>query len=199
MPPLSHVSQPIQCQKSHWKIHKKLCKHIRAHRSSRMHSSELEIRPWGSHTTYEQKDADFAQFERVFEKNIARFAKKHSKDNTEAGVVCVDISRQKKPLHLWWCPIEKLNSPGMPYLVPPGEKLSPYHEMVVDIRTNTLKVFPKTYVCMVAWGGQNPMDWNDCPINHYTYGGRGSREYTGPVGFHTLPDELKAKFQFVVS
>ena len=196
---LTSRTTPNQCQLGHWKSHKLLCKHIKANRPKRLHSSELGIRPWTKHTAYEQKDADFTKFERAFEKVISRFANKHSKGNTEAGVVCVDVSKQKKPLNLWWCPIEKFNTPGMPHFY--GDKRA-IANMKEEIRQDTLKVYPKTYVCMAAWGGQKPIDWFDCPINYYSHGGRGSTQYTGPAGFnamaHECPDTADAYLKTIV-
>ena len=87
----------------------------------------------------------------------------------------------------------------MPHLDGPKDAIA---NMMEDIRKDTLKVYPKTYVCMAAWGGQKPIDWFDCPINYYTHGGRGSTQYTGPAGFHTMahecPDEADVYLKDIV-
>jgi len=173
-----------ECQKKHWKLHKKTCQYIRTHRTQKVKREDLYIKPWTSQTPYEQKQRDWQQYERCYEKKIAKIAKNHIH---EKGIIVCDLKNRKNK----WYGVDKINSCEGPCL-----NRDAMRDIVMDC------VPGYSYCAMAVWGKlpkyQN-MEWAsdaylkfyDCPISQFGYGGRGSTQYQGPLCINMFLEEMK--------
>eukprot|EP00493_Phyllostaurus_siculus_P001657 UN01665 len=121
----------------------------------------------------------------AFEKKITK--NKTRNHNHEHGIIVCDLKNQKNK----WFGVNEINSREGPRLM---------EQSIRDIVLDCVPGF--SYCAMAVWGKlpkyQN-LEWAsdaylkfyDCPIGQFTFGGRGSTQYTGPPGIKHMLESMK--------
>lgn len=182
------------CQSAHRHAHKPICKHIAGGRSKRLSSSELQIEPWTTMTSYSVRDEDYMRFEKHYEREIAAFAEEvyRTEPSDEPGLILVALEKQSLPLDLVWVPLKAANRRGGPTL-----STQLVEEILKDHAAGAFHAGTTgQYVVMATWSGTRPNAsasfqqwtnyWHDNPVNWHTFGGHGSTMYKGPPGLEAF-------------
>lgn len=168
-----------ECQKAHWKAHKRMCRHVAAGKGARPSAQDvLAIPRWTRDTSADDKERHLDLFEARHEKAIAIFAREHSQAQG-AGVVVANLAQPMPPLDLHYTPVRLINTPREPACS---------REIVDEIEDAHRR---GSYVVMAVngeWRGARKRGyWNGAPIHFYRFGGRGSTQYAGPATHYTSP------------